>query len=179
MGMSEMQKKSGKEMAKAFSLAIILTYMLLAAILNSFKHPISILLVIATSFIGVFYTLFFLGYSNSMIGMLSMVMLIGLAVNNAILLVDYALMKINEGIETRKALWLAADQMFNAILMTTIAVILGLLPQFASISEMKKSMSAVMIGGMIGSIIFTFIFVPVVFMYLQKINLTKIFSRKS
>ncbi len=153
--------------------------MLLAAILNSFKHPISILLVIATSFIGVFYTLFFLGYSNSMIGMLSMVMLIGLAVNNAILLVDYALMKINEGIETRKALWLAADQKFNAILMTTIAVILGLLPQFASISEMKKSMSAVMIGGMIGSIIFTFIFVPVVFMYLEKINLTKLFSRKS
>ncbi|MEA3306630.1 MAG: efflux RND transporter permease subunit [Elusimicrobiota bacterium] len=170
MGMSEMQRKSGKEMGKAFSLAIILTYMLLAAILNSFKHPIAILLVIATSFIGVFYILFFLGYSNSMIGMLSMVMLIGLAVNNAILLVDYALMKINEGIETKEALWLAADKKINAILMTTIAVILGLLPQFASISEMKKSMSAVMIGGMIGSIFFTFIFVPVVFMYLEKMS---------
>ncbi len=179
MGMSEMQKKSGKELAKAFSLAIILTYMLLAAILNSFKQPIAILLVIATSFIGVFYALFFLGYSNSMIGMLSMVMLIGLAVNNAILLIDYALMKIREGIDIKEALWLAADQKFNAILMTTIAVILGLLPQFASISEMKKSMSAVMIGGMIGSIVFTFIFVPIAFMYLEKINITKLFSRKS
>ena len=177
MGNSEMQRKSGKEMSKAFSLAIILTYMLLAAILNSFKHPIAILLVIATSFIGVFYALFFLGYSNSMIGMLSMVMLIGLAVNNAILLIDYALMKIREGLEVKEALWLAADQKFNAILMTTIAVILGLLPQFASISEMKKSMSAVMIGGMIGSIFFTFIFVPVVFMYLEKISPVKTIKR--
>ena len=179
MGASERQERSGKELAKAFSLAIILTYMLLAAILNSFKHPIAILLVIATSFIGVFYALFFLGYSSSMIGMLSMVMLIGLAVNNAILLIDYALMKIREGVEIKEALWLAADRKFNAILMTTIAVILGLLPQFASISEMKKSMSAVMIGGMIGSIFFTFVFVPVVFMYLEKIQLKRLFSRKS
>lgn len=170
MGMSEMQSRSGKELSKAFSLAIILTYMLLAAILNSFKHPIAILLVVATSFIGVFYALFFMGYSSNMIGMLSMVMLIGLAVNNAILLIDYALMKIREGIEIKEALWLAADQKFNAILMTTIAVILGLLPQFASISEMKKSMSAVMIGGMMGSLIFTFLFVPVVFSYIEKIG---------
>lgn len=177
MGSAEMQRKSGAEMAKAFSLAIILTYMLLAAILNSFKQPLPILFTVATSFIGVFYILFFLGYSISMIGMLSMIMLIGLAVNNAILLVDYAMQKMAEGKDIIEALWLAADAKFNAIFMTTLAVILGLLPQFASVSEFKKSMSAVILGGMTASLFFTFIFVPVAFWYLERFNIGKIFRR--
>jgi len=177
MGMSERQRRSGRQLSRAFSLAVILTYMLLAAILNSFKQPLSILMVVAASFIGVFYALFFLGYSNNMIAVLSMVMLIGLAVNNAILLVDFAMQKMSEGVEVKEALRISARAKFNAIFMTTLAVILGLIPQFASVTEMKKSMAAVMMGGMMGSWLFTFIFVPVAFWYLEKFEVKRIFNK--
>lgn len=177
MGSAEIQRRSGRELSKAFSLAVILTYILLAAILNSFRQPLSILFVVGLSFIGVFYALFFLGYSVSMIAMLTMIMLIGLAVNNAILLVDYAMQKMAEGVEIKEALWLAADAKFNAILMTTLSVIMGLLPQFASISELKKSMAAVILGGMTASWFFTFVFVPVAFWHLERFGFGKIFAK--
>jgi HAE1 family hydrophobic/amphiphilic exporter-1 len=168
VGDSELQEESTGEMAKAFVLAVILTYMLLCAILNSFKYPIPILLIVGVSFIGVFYALFFLGHSINMASMLTMVMLVGLVVNNAILLLDYTLLKMKEGVPVKEALWLGASVKFRAILMTSIAIILGIVPQLWSIMDAKKSMGVVMMGGMIASVVFTFIFVPVVFWYLER-----------
>ena len=170
VGNSERQEESAEETAKAFMLAVILTYMLLCAILNSFKYPIPILLTVATSFIGVLYALFFLGQSINIASMLGMVMLVGLVVNNAILLLDYTLLKMKEGVPVKEALWLGVSEKFRAILMTSIAIILGVLPQLGAIMEGKKSMGAVMIGGMIASIVFTFIFVPVVFWYIERLT---------
>lgn len=168
VGDSEYQEESSREMAKAFILAVLLTYMLLCAILNSFKYPIPILLMVATSFIGVFYALFFMGHSINMAAMLTMVMLVGLVVNNAILLLDYTLMKMKEGVPVKEALWLGASVKFRAILMTSIAIILGIVPQLWAIMQAKRSMGVVMIGGMLASVLFTFIFVPVVFWYIAR-----------
>jgi HAE1 family hydrophobic/amphiphilic exporter-1 len=168
VGDSEHQEESSREIGKAFILAVILTYMLLCAILNSFEYPIPIMLTVATSFIGVFYALFFFGSSVSMASMLTMVMLVGLVVNNAILLLDYTLLKMKEGVPVKEALWLGASVKFRAILMTSIAIILGILPQIWSNSASKQSMGIVMLGGMIGSIVFTFIFVPIVFWYIER-----------
>jgi hydrophobic/amphiphilic exporter-1 (mainly G- bacteria), HAE1 family len=166
-GQSEFQEDASREIGRAFILAVILTYMLLAAILNSFIYPIPILLTVATSFIGVFYALFFLGHSINIASMLTMVMLVGLVVNNAILLLDYTLLKIREGVAVKEALWLGASVKFRAILMTSFAVIFALLPQLKAYSSAKQSMGVVMIGGMVASIIFSFIFVPLVFWYLE------------
>jgi len=171
VGNSERQEESAQETTKAFILAVILTYMLLCAILNSFKYPISILLTVATSFIGVFYALFFLEQSINIASMLGMVMLVGLVVNNAILLLDYTLLKMKEGVPVKEALWLGASAKFRAIIMTSAAIILGVLPQLGAIMEAKKSMAAVMIGGMIASVVFTFIFVPVVFWYIERLKI--------
>lgn len=168
VGTSEYQEESNREVGKAFVLAVILTYMLLCAILNSFKYPIPIMLTVVTSFIGVFYALFFMGHSINMASMLTMVMLVGLVVNNAILLLDYTLLKMKEGVPVKEALWLGASVKFRAILMTSFAIILGILPQLWSNAAAKKSMGIVMIGGMLGSIMFTFIFVPVVFWYIER-----------
>lgn len=167
VGDSERQEESNAEMGKAFLLAVILTYMLLCAILNSLKYPIPILLIVAVSFIGVFYALFFLGYSINIASMLTMIMLVGLVVNNAILLLDYALLKMKEGVPVVEALWLGASVKFRAILMTSIAIILGIIPQLWAITNVKRSMGVVMIGGMVASVIFTFILVPVVFWYIE------------
>jgi hydrophobic/amphiphilic exporter-1 (mainly G- bacteria), HAE1 family len=167
-GMAEHQRETGREILKAFILAVILTYMLLAALLNSFTYPISILLSVGTSFIGVFYALFFLGQDINIASMLGMVMLVGMVVNNSILLIDYTLIQMKEGVEVVEALWLGASRKFRAIIMTSLAIILGVAPQIKSVMPIKPSMSAVVIGGMLASILFTFIFTPVAFWYIER-----------
>ncbi|MFA6637174.1 MAG: efflux RND transporter permease subunit [Candidatus Omnitrophota bacterium] len=173
-GMSEYGDEAQREVGKAFLLAVILTYMLLCAILNSFTYPIAIIMSIATSFIGVFLMMFFTGNSTNIASMLGMVMLVGLVVNNAILMLDFTLLKMGEGMPAKEALWYGVSQKFKAIIMTSIAVVLGVMPQMWSASILKTSMGAVMVGGMLASIAFTFLFTPVVFWYIARlIDLTR------
>jgi HAE1 family hydrophobic/amphiphilic exporter-1 len=171
VGHSEYQEETNREIGRAFILAVILTYMLLSALLNSGMYSLPIMLSVVTSFIGVFFSLFFLGQSMNIASMLGMVMLVGLVVNNAILLLDYTLLKIKEGVPVKEALWLGASVKFRAIIMTSLAIVLGVLPQLMhSINPAKQSMGAVMIGGMLASIVFTFIFTPVAFWYISRLR---------
>ncbi|MFH1725190.1 MAG: efflux RND transporter permease subunit [Elusimicrobiota bacterium] len=175
VGMAEFQEESNRELGRAGLLAVILTYMLLVAILNSFVYPLVIVSSIATSFVGVFYFLFFLGFSSNIGSMMAMVMLVGLAVNNAILMLDYTLKKMEEGKDAAEALWLGASFKFRAILMTSLAVIFGALPQITDPFFVKASMGAVIVGGMLGSILFTLVLIPVLF--LLACRLTGFFAR--
>ena len=175
VGTSEYQEESGREIGKAFMIAVILTFMLLAAIMNSFLYPIPIILSVATSFIGVFLGLFFSGVAMNVMSMLTMVMLVGLVVNNSILILDYAMQKMNEGVELVEAIWLGVSEKFRAIIMTSLAIILGVAPQLYSIMAVKVSMAVVMISGMLASIVFTFILTPVTFYYAARFR--KLFVR--
>jgi HAE1 family hydrophobic/amphiphilic exporter-1 len=176
VGNAENMKESNRELVKAFALAVILTFMLLCALMNSLiAYPITIILTVATSIIGMIFGLFLTGHSINVASLMGVVMLVGMVVNNAILLLDYALVKMREGVPVKEALWLGASEKFRVIIMTSLAIILGVLPQFWSVMEMKQSMGAVMAGGMLASIIFTFVFVPVVFWYLQRLE--KVFSK--
>lgn len=170
VGMAEMQSESQTEIVKAFVLATILTYMILAAILNSFVHPFTIATAIFTSFSGVVAMLFFLEKSVNIGSMLAVVMLVGLAVNNAILMLDSTQQKLTEGLGIKEALLAGARNKFRAILMSSIAIVFGALPQLFDISGSKSSMGAVLIGGMLASIFFTFILTPVAFLYLEKLR---------
>jgi Cation/multidrug efflux pump len=100
--------------------------------------------------------------------MMSIVMLVGIVVNNAILMLDYTMIKMREGLPVKEALWLGASTKFRAILMTSIAIILGVLPQLWAVDAAKRSMGVVMTGGIFASILFTFIFVPVAFWYVNR-----------
>ncbi len=162
---AEHEAEASEEMAKAFILAVILTYMLLAAILNSGSYPISIMMTVLTSFVGVFYTMFFLGYSMGVTSMMGMVMLVGLVVNNAILLLDYTILKMKEGLPVKEALWQGASVKFRAIIMTSLAIVLGVMPQLWAMMGAKRAMGAVMVGGMLASIVYTLIFIPIVFWF--------------
>ncbi|MDD4294108.1 MAG: efflux RND transporter permease subunit [Candidatus Omnitrophica bacterium] len=169
-GMAEHMEETVKEIIKAFILAVLLTYMLLCALMDSFTYPIPILFSVATSFIGVFYALFFLGESVNIASMLGMVMLVGLVVNNSILFLDYTIIKLKEGVPIVEALWMGVSEKFRAIIMTSLAIILGVLPQLGSIMPIKSAMSAVVVGGMFASLIFSFIFTPVSFWYIYRFN---------
>ena len=167
-GNSEHQDESQKEIGKAFLIATALTYLLLVGIMNSFTMPFVIATTIITSFSGVFFIMFFTGASINIMSMLTMVMLVGLVVNNAILVIDSAMVKINQGDELKSAIWFGFEAKFLAVLMTSIAVIVGTLPQLWSSDSGKMSMGAVMIGGMLGSMFFTFFMIPILILYAEK-----------
>lgn len=168
-GESEYMEESNAELGKAFLLAIILTFMLLCAIMNSLiAYPVSVMTTVITSLSGIILGLFFFGQSVNIASMMGTVMLVGMVVNNAILLLDQTLVKMRDGLSIKEALWQGASDKFRAILMTSIAVIAGVAPQLWSLSKIKQSMGAAMIGGMLASVFFTLILVPVVFWYLDR-----------
>lgn len=167
-GRAENMAETGQEIVTAFLMAVILTYMLLAAILNSFVHPFTIVSAVFTSFVGVFYTLFFFEFTINIGSMMAFVMLVGLAVNNAILLLDQTMVYRQKGKEIIESLWLAAQERFRPIMMTSLAIIAGTLPQVFDSEGGKASMGAVVVGGMVASIFFTFVLIPLVYWYLER-----------
>lgn len=170
-GNAEFQAETNQEMGKAFGLAILLTYMILAAILNSFVHPFTISSSILTSFAGVFLLLFFTESPINIASMLGMIMLVGLAVNNAILILDEAGEQLKDGTRSiQEALWLGIHNKFRAVLMTSIAVVAGALPQMWAPEMNKAAMGAVIVGGMAASIFFTFVMIPQVYWYVERLR---------
>ena len=167
-GMSEIQDETTSEIGQAFLLATILTFMLLAAIMNSLAHPFTIATSILTSFTGVFIVMFLTGATMNVGAMLAFVMLVGLVVNNNILLLEPTIGRINNGESARDALWKEINDKRYMILMTSIAVMTGMVPQLWSIDGMKVAMAAVMIGGMLASLIFTFTLTPALFFLIER-----------
>ncbi len=167
-GMSEVQGETTSEIGRAFLLAIILTYMLLAAILNSLAHPFTIATSIVTSFAGVFALMFLSGASMNIGAMLAFVMLVGLVVNNNILVLEPTINRVARGEDMKQALWTELNDKRGMILMTSIAVITGMVPQLWSADGMKVAMGAVMIGGMLASLIWTFTLTPALFFVIER-----------
>ena len=167
-GMSEIQDETTGEIGRAFFLAIILTYMLLAAIMNSLAHPFTIATSILTSFAGVFALLFLSGASMNVGAMLAFVMLVGLVVNNNILLLEPTINRVNKGENVKDALWAELKDKKSMILMTSIAVMTGMVPQLWSADGMKVAMAAVMIGGMFASLVWTFALTPALFFIVER-----------
>ena len=169
-GMSEIQGDSTSEIGQAFLLASILTFMLLAAILNSLIHPLTISTAIITSFAGVFIALFLSGASMNVGAMLAFVMLVGLVVNNSILVLEPAINRIRSGEKIADALWAELSNRKNMVLMTSIAVVAGMAPQLFGGDDMKIAMAAVMIGGMLASMIWTFTLTPALFVVMENLR---------
>ena len=168
--MSEIQSESTAEIAQAFLLATILTFMLLAAIMNSFVHPFTIATSIITSFAGVFIMLFLSGASLNVGAMLAFIMLVGLVVNNNILVLEPTVQRVQNGEDGKVVLWQELMDKKRMIWMTTIAVVAGMLPQLWSNDGLKVAMGAVMIGGMIASLIWTFTLTPSIFFMMEKLR---------
>ncbi|MCO5112591.1 MAG: efflux RND transporter permease subunit [Bdellovibrionaceae bacterium] len=170
VGSAEYQAESGRELGKAFLLAVIFTYMVMAAIMNSFAHPFTISTSIVTSFAGVFLFLFFMSSTMNIASMLGMVMLVGLAVNNAILMLEEVeLIKVRKPDQhLRDTIWEGIDNRFRAILMSSLTIVFGALPQLWSIDLAKVSMGAVIVGGILASILFTFILTPQAYYIIEK-----------
>jgi hydrophobic/amphiphilic exporter-1 (mainly G- bacteria), HAE1 family len=175
-GFTDMMNENVQDMALVMLIAIILTYMLLAAILESFFQPFIILATLPMAMIGVFTALYITGLGINMISMLSIVMLIGIVVNNAILIMDYANQLIRKrDYSVKEALLEAAPTKLKPVLMTTLSIILGMLPMALgmgeSAREMRQPMGVVSIGGLLASAVLTLYVIPAIFLLTTKSNI--------
>jgi hydrophobic/amphiphilic exporter-1 (mainly G- bacteria), HAE1 family len=146
--------------------ALILVYFIMVLLYDSFIYPLVVLLSIPVAIIG---ALLALALSSSNIGifaMLGMLMLMGLVVKNAILIVDFANQQKAEGVPYRKAILHAGEERLRPILMTTIAMVIGMIPIATATgagAEWKNSLAWVLIGGLSSSMLLTVYLVPMVY----------------
>lgn len=164
----EMLEETTIDMLRTFLLALILTYMLLAAILESLTQPLIILGTVPLALIGVFAGLALTGLSMNFISMMAIVMLLGIVVNNAILLLDYTNLLIRkQGKDVKAALLEACPAKLKPIIMSSIAIILGMLPMASGLGasgrEMRQPMGVVAIGGLIASTLLALVVIPVIY----------------
>jgi HAE1 family hydrophobic/amphiphilic exporter-1 len=165
-GLSESMGESTTSMGIVFLSAILLVYMLLAAILENPLQPLFILSTIPLSLIGVVAGCLLFGTVLNNIAMIGIVMLVGIVVNNAILLLDYYNQLKREGLAVTEALLKACPAKLKAILMSNIAIILGMIPMAmgigASLAEMRQPMGIIVIGGILSSTVLTLWFIPAI-----------------
>lgn len=170
-GMAEIMIESFQNMLIALLLAIIIIYMILAAQFESFVHPFTIMLSLPLSVVGALGALAASGMTLNIFSMIGVIMLMGLVTKNAILLVDYAnLLRRQEGLAVREALLEAGVVRLRPILMTTAAMIGGMLPVALALSEgggQRAPMAMVVIGGLTTSTLLTLVVVPVVYSLLD------------
>ncbi|MEO7735718.1 MAG: efflux RND transporter permease subunit [Kofleriaceae bacterium] len=165
-GTSQLMSESFGYMLVALVLAILLVYMILAAQFESFIHPFTIMMSLPLAVVGAFGGLFLAGQTFSIFGMIGLIMLMGLVTKNAILLVDFAQKQKATGASTHDAMLVAGAIRLRPILMTTAAMILGMLPVALGLGEGgegRAPMAVVVIGGLITSTVLTLVVVPVVF----------------
>lgn len=172
-GMAEIMGESFFYLMFAIILGIIFAYMILASQFESFIHPITILLSMPFSFIGAFGALLITGKTLNIFSFIGLILLMGLVKKNAILLVDYTNTLRNRGLERREAILQAGPVRLRPILMTTFAMVFGMIPiavGFGEGSETRAPMAIATIGGLLTSLFLTLIVVPVAYDLLDDIQ---------
>ena len=155
---------------EAMILAVVFIYLILASLFGSFTQPLAIMLALPLSFIGVALALLFTGGNLNVMTMIGIVMLMGLVTKNGILLVDFANQQRNAGHTRTEALLSAARIRLRPIIMTTVAMIFGMMPLAFAIgegAEARAPMARAVIGGLITSTLLTLFVVPVVYTLLE------------
>jgi HAE1 family hydrophobic/amphiphilic exporter-1 len=155
---------------EAILLAVVFIYLILASLFGSFLQPLSIMLALPLSFIGVALALLVTGGSLNVMTMIGIIMLMGLVTKNGILLVDFANQQREKGMERRQALLESGRIRLRPIVMTTVAMIFGMLPLALAIgagAEQRAPMARAVIGGLITSTLLTLFVVPVVYTLLD------------
>jgi HAE1 family hydrophobic/amphiphilic exporter-1 len=163
-------QESAMLMAGAIGLAIVLSYMLMAALFNSFFHPLTIMASVPMALVGGLLGLIYTGTTMNIVSMIGIVMLIGLVSKNAILLVDYTNTLRQKGLTRNAAIEAAGPVRLRPILMTTLSTVLAMTPvalQIGRASEMRSPMAIVVIGGLILSTLLTLLVVPVMYTYMD------------
>ncbi|HEY3078734.1 MAG TPA: efflux RND transporter permease subunit [Chloroflexota bacterium] len=160
-------------LVQALALSIVLMYMLMAALYESFIYPFAVIVCLPVALVGAFLGLLAVGDTINIFSMIGMIMLVGLVAKNAILLVDYTNRLRANGLSRREALLEAGPTRLRPILMTTITLLCAMLPlalKIGSGAESRSPMAIVVLGGMITSTLLTLVLVPCAYTYLDDLQ---------
>jgi HAE1 family hydrophobic/amphiphilic exporter-1 len=169
-----------QEMVSGFVAAlvtgILLMYVVLVLLFRSFAHPVTIMAALPLAIGGAFALLLLVHSSFSLSTLIGLLMLMGIAAKNSILLVEYAIMAMKNGMTRREALLDAAHKRARPIIMTTVAMGAGMMPVavgFGADVEFRAPMAIAVIGGLITSTFLSLLYIPVVFVFMDQLkNLT-------
>jgi multidrug efflux pump len=162
-GSSQAFKESFDSLGFAFALGLLVAYMVLATQFNAFSHPFTVLLALPFSISGALLALFLANQSLNVYSVLGMILLMGIAKKNSILLVDFTNQMRAQGVERHEAILAACPVRLRPILMTSIATIVGALPPALALgpgAELQRPMALALVGGMVVSTLLTLFVVP-------------------
>jgi len=172
-GDTQQMQESFNAALAALGMAVIFIYLILASQFGSFLQPVAIMASLPFTLIGVFLALLVTGSTLNIFSIIGVIMLMGLVTKNAILLVDFTNQGIREGRSRHDAILAAGQVRLRPILMTTMAMIFGMLPMAIGLSdggEQNSPMGRAVIGGIITSTLLTLVVVPVLYTYLDTLG---------
>ncbi len=173
VGQAENFEELGSSMMIAALLGLIFIYLVLSSLYESFFTPFTIMMVIPLATCGAFFALYLGGKSLDLYSMIGCIMLMGLATKNSIILVDYINHLLSEGKEMSVAIVDACTVRLRPILMTSFALIAGMVPVAIGLNEVsnqRTSLGVAVIGGVISSTLLTLIVIPAVFTYMERMR---------
>ena len=172
-GDAEMMDDTFKTMVMAMITGVLFIFFVLAALFESYIYPFSIMLAIPMAVVGAIMGLLVLGSDLSLMSMIGMIMLMGLATKNGILLIDFTRQERERGAERDDALQSAAQIRMRPIIMTSMAMIMGMLPLALGLGpggEVRSPMAHAIIGGLFTSTLLTLVVVPVIYSLLDDLK---------
>jgi HAE1 family hydrophobic/amphiphilic exporter-1 len=165
-GENEEMRRSFRDLTLAFTLAILLVYMILAAEFESFMHPFTIMLSVPLSLIGAIFGLWLHGSGLNTVSLIGIVILAGIVDNDAVVKIDFINQMRREGMKTRDAIMAAGHARLRPILMTSITTMLGVLPMmlgFGTGGGLQAPLAVAVFWGLFASTALTLIMIPVIY----------------
>ena len=172
-GEAERMKDMMGQMSWVMLAAVILTYMIMAALFESFKRPLVVMFTVPIAFIGVAYALWLTGTVISMASLMGMLIVFGVVLNNAIVMVDLIGQLRAKGMDAYEALVKGATLRLRPILITAITTMIGLLPMAVSRTrgwEMRAPTAVALIGGLFTGTFVTLFVIPMVYSWLERVK---------
>jgi HAE1 family hydrophobic/amphiphilic exporter-1 len=169
-GENEEMRRSFRDLAFAFALALLLVYMILAAQFESVIHPFTILMAVPLALVGAILALWATGNGLNTMSLIGIVILVGIVVNDAIVKVDFINQTRARGAGLREAILEAGRVRLRPIIMTTVTTVLGLLPMALGIgrgADLRSPLAIAVIGGLVVATLLTLVVVPVVYAALE------------
>jgi hydrophobe/amphiphile efflux-1 (HAE1) family protein len=171
-GISKQEKESAGQAPLIFAFAILFVFLFLAALYESWAVPFAVLFAVPIGIFGAMTGLYFTGLANNIYAQIGLVLLIGLAAKNAILIVEFAKMKRDEGVDAMAAALEAAKLRLRPIIMTSFAFILGVVPLILSSGAgagSRVSMGITVFSGMLAATLLAIFFVPVLYVVIDRL----------
>ena len=180
-GQADQMATTFRDLGEALVLSLILIYMILAILYESVKTPFIRMFSLPLGLIGSLFLLFLTNNTINLYSLIGILVMDGLVAKNGTLLLDYTLTLMERGLDPRSAIIEAGKVRLRPIFMTTLTMVVGMLPTALSMtagSETRASMAVVVIGGLLTSTVFTLFIIPIIFVWIEKHRLRFSFRKK-